>query len=422
MKRRDALKTGIYGAAFLGLTTEGSPVSLKPLPPGALFERDPEAYWERIRKEQFLLPSWRAFLNTGSLGIAPKPVVGAVVDYLNRSASLVGDEYPRWGYETLDETRAELAEFFGCEKDELALTHNATEAMNTIANGLDLQPGDEVVMTDQEHPGGSCCWLQKQSRFGIKVREVKLPIPPKSPEQVADLMVSAIGPRTKVISFSGITTTTGLILPIKLICEAARAKGVISVVDGAHVNGQIAVNLHSLGCDFYAGSPHKWMFTPAGCGMLYGRGDMLDRLWVNVATSNWDKKEMKAARFMMVGTNNLALFKGYTAGLRFLKEIGPERVYSRIHQLARNVVERAATLPNVEMLTPNDDRMFGGMVSFKFNGVDLSPVLDLCKQRRIWVILGERSRISTHIHTRPSDLDILFETIREGLKQKQVHV
>jgi selenocysteine lyase/cysteine desulfurase len=410
MKRRDALKTGIYGAAFLGLTTEGSPVSLKPLPPGALFERDPEAYWERIRKEQFLLPSWRAFLNTGSLGIAPKPVVGAVVDYLNRSASLVGDEYPRWGYETLDETRAELAEFFGCEKDELALTHNATEAMNTIANGLDLQPGDEVVMTDQEHPGGSCCWLQKQSRFGIKVKEV------------ADLMVSAIRPRTKVISFSGITTTTGLILPIKLICEAARAKGVISVVDGAHVNGQIAVNLHSLGCDFYAGSPHKWMFTPAGCGMLYGRGDMLDRLWVNVATSNWDKKEMKAARFMMVGTNNLALFKGYTAGLRFLKEIGPERVYSRIHQLARNVVERAATLPNVEMLTPNDDRMFGGMVSFKFNGVDLSPVLDLCKQRRIWVILGERSRISTHIHTRPSDLDILFETIREGLKQKQVHV
>ena len=145
-----------------------------PLPPPA----EEGDYWERVRSEQFLLPGWRAFLNNGSLGVAPRPVVHAIADYLNRSAALLMDDCPRWGYETLDDMRQELASFFGCDKDELALTHNATEAMNTIANGLDLKEGDEVVLTDQEHPSGLCPWLQKQARFGVRVREVKIPLPP----------------------------------------------------------------------------------------------------------------------------------------------------------------------------------------------------------------------------------------------------
>ena len=103
------------------------------------------------------------------------------------------------------------------------------------------------------------------------MRVVNIPVAPREPADITDRLISAIGPRTRVLSFSGITSPTGLILPAKQICAAAREKEVITVVDGAHMDGQIPVNLHDLGCDTFAGSPHKWMFAPAGCGLLYGR-------------------------------------------------------------------------------------------------------------------------------------------------------
>lgn len=414
MRRRHFLQSGSIATLF-GLPA--APAGKAPaLPPEQLFERDPEAWWKRVREEQFLLPAWRAFLNNGTLGVAPLPVVEAVSEYLRRAASLAEDGYPRWGYETLEEHRKELASFFGCKAEELALTHNATEAMNIVANGLDLEPGDEVLTTDQEHPGGFCCWLLKRARCGIAVRQVAVPLPPEGPEPLADLLIRSIGPRTRVLSFSGITTTTGLVFPVRQICEAARARGVITVVDGAHMNGQVPVNLHELGCDFFAASPHKWMFTPAGCGFLYAREEMLDRLWVNVATGQWDNKELKAARFMQVGTNNRAIFEGFLAGLRFLKRLGPERVYRRIHELARRAFEEARTLPGVEMLTADDDRLFAGMVAFRLPEPIWKRTQELCRKRRIWVFGGPHCRLSTHIHTRPSDLAAFFETVREAAK------
>lgn len=420
MNRREVLQQLPFAAAMFGLPAGAAASPEAPLPDDRLFARNPEKYWARIRKEQFLLPGWRAFLNNGSLGVAPKPVVKAVEDYLNRSAALLMDDYPRWGYETLDEYRAELADFCGCKKDELALIHNATEAMCTIAGGLDLRPGDEVIMTDQEHPGGSCCWHQKQARDGIRVREVKIPLPPKSPEQLTDLMISAIGPRTRVISFSGITTKTGLIFPVRQICDAARDKGVLSVVDGAHMNGQVPFSFSDLGCDYFAGSPHKWLFAPAGSGLLYIREELIDRHWPLVITAQWDNKDLKAARFMRVGTNNRAIFEGTMAGLRFARQLGAERIYARIHQLAKASFEMARARPYLEMLTPEDDRMYGGMVTMRFKAKDLAPLWKLCDQKRIWTTKGQPLRLSTHIHTRRSDLDLFFETADEVFGRRKI--
>ena len=417
MRRREALGAAPLAAAFFGLpATAARSGAAEARPSGSgRSAGDTEAFWNRLRREQFVL-RWRAYLNTGTLGIAPRPVLAAVGSYLERSAALDVEDYPRWGYERLEELRKELAEFAGCRPEELAITHNATEALNTIINGLDLKAGDEVILTNQEHPSGRCPWLQKQARFGIRVREVPIPLPPRGPEQIVDLLISAIGPRTRVLSFSGITSPTGLWLPIRAICDAARARGVLTLVDGAHMNGQVPFKISELGCDFFAGSPHKWMFAPAGCGVMWGREELLDRLWVNVATGGWDDRKLKAARFMMVGTNNRAILEGLLAGLRFLKTLGPERVYARIHQLARRVFEQARALPKVEMLTPDHDAMFGGLVSFRFHGRDVSPVVKLCRQRRLWVLGGgERFRVATHVHVRPADIDAFFATLREGL-------
>ena len=409
MRRREILA----GAALFGLPA-ATAADAGPLPDPALLERNPETYWNRIRDEQFLLPDWRAFMNNGSLGIAPRPVLKAVTDYLSQAAALLNDDYPRWGYETLDDERAELAGFAGCAKDELALTHNATEAMSVIANGIDLRAGDEVLITDQEHPSGREPWLLRQARYGIQVRVVNIPLPPKDSAQLADLLISAIGPRTRVLSFSGILTTTGLIMPVRAICDAARAKGVVSVVDGAHMNGQIPLRLTELGCDYFAGSPHKWLFAPAGCGLLYGRQEMLERLWPAVVTAGWSDQKLKAARFMRIGTNNRAIVEGLMAGLRFLKALGPERVYGRIHQLARMVFERARGQGDLELLTPDDDRLYGGLVTFRMKPELFQAFNALCAKKRIWIVASERMRVATHIHTRPRDIDLFFRTLNEA--------
>ncbi len=414
LSRREALQAVPWAAALFGVPASVAAESPPALPDDRFLERRPEKYWAKIRDEQFLLPGWRAFLNNGSLGVAPRPVLKAVIDYLERSAALLMDEYPRWGYEILEEYRAELASFTGCRTEELALTHNATEAMSIIAGGMSLKAGDEVVITDQEHPSGRCPWELRAARDGITVRKVNIPLPPESPEQLTDLIVSAIGPSTRVLSFSGITTTTGLVLPVRQICDAARAKGVTTVVDGAHMNGQIPFRISELGCDYFAGSPHKWLFAPAGCGLLYLREERLDRHFPLVATGAWDKLELKAARFMRVGTNNRAIFEGLMAGMRFAQRIGPERIYQRIHELARRTRERTRQLPYLELLTPDDERMYGAMVTFRLKLPDDKRLWQLCDERRIWTTKGNPLRISTHIHTRPSDLDLFFETLAKA--------
>ena len=178
----------------------------------------------------------------------------------------------------------------GCTRDEIALLRNATEANSYIANGLDMKPGDEVLMTDQEHPGGEQPWQLKAKRYGIVVKKVKLPEPVKDAPQVLNLFSDAIGPRTRVIFFSHITTVTGVVLPAKELCALARSKGILSAVDGAHVTGMMQLDLHDIGCDMYSSSPHKWLQAPKGSGFLYVRNDAMDYLWNTIATAGWDEK------------------------------------------------------------------------------------------------------------------------------------
>jgi selenocysteine lyase/cysteine desulfurase len=417
VRRREILTGGVAAAAFAAPAGAGEG-SIPPLPPRSLLASGAARFWARVRQEQFLLPDWRCFLNHGSLGVAPRRVVHAVSSYMERAAALLVDEYPRWGYETLDAERQEMADFLGCKKDELAFTHNATEAMSMIAAGLDLKAGDQVVITGEEHPSGRAPWHRRAQRDAITIREVGIPHPPRDAAQLAHLVLDAIGPRTRVLSFSAILCTTGVIMPVKEICDAARARGVITVVDGAHVNGQVPCNLSYLGCDYFAGSPHKWLFAPAGCGLLYIREENLGRLWPTITTGGWDGKELKAARFMQVGTNNRALVEGMMAGLRFHKELGPEVVYRRIHELAKLNYGMAKARPYLELLSPADDRLYGGLVTVGFRGADLAPLWKALAERKIWTMISERLRVSTHIHTRPEDLETFYGVLDEVFARK----
>jgi selenocysteine lyase/cysteine desulfurase len=422
MNRREAIRSLTYSAAIFGLPASVISAETTALPSVSLLDGDPEKYWNRLREEQFLMPGKRAFLNTGSVGVAAKPVVKVVCDYLEKSAGLHmqglhdGDAYPRWGYEALDSHRSELAQYVGCTRDELAITHNATEAMSIIAGGMPLEQGAEILITDQEHPSGREPWRVREAKGEVTVREVALPLPPESSEQLADIVVSAIGPKTRVLMFSGIMSPTGLLMPIREICDAARAKGVITVVDGAHMTGQVAYRIDQMGCDYFAGSPHKWLFAPVGSGLLYIHEDRLDTHYPVIATAGWDDLSLKAGRFMRFGTNNRGIIEGFMAGLHFAQAIGPERIFTRIHELAKDTYARARALPYTEMLSAEDDSMYGSLVTFRLQLPEqkLDRLWQLCDERLIWTTRNRQLRISTHIHTRRSDLDLFFETLAEA--------
>ena len=245
-------------------------------------------------RKQFLIPEDEIYLNNGTVGSSPAPVLRAVFDGYTSTEKLDEtdpEDYPIWGYGPWNEFRDPLAAFVGCTRDEIALLRNATEANSYIANGLDMKPGDEVLMTDQEHPGGEQPWQLKAKRYGIVVKKVTLPKPVQDAPQVLNLFSDAITPRTRVIFFSHITTVTGVVLPAKELCALARSKDILSAVDGAHVTGMMQLDLHDIGCDMYTSSPHKWLQAPKGSGFLYVRNDVMDFLWNTIATAGWDEKQ-----------------------------------------------------------------------------------------------------------------------------------
>ena len=185
------------------------------------------------------------------------------------------EEYPIWGYEPYVVYRDALAQFVGATRDQIALTRNATESNNFIANGLEMKPGDEVLMSDQEHPGGEEPWKMRAKRYGVVIKQFEIPKPPKNSAEILNRVNDAITPRTRIIFVSHITTVTGVILPVKEIAALARSKGIISAFDGAHVVGMMRLNLEDLGCDLYTSSPHKWLQAPKGTGFLYLRDEAI---------------------------------------------------------------------------------------------------------------------------------------------------
>jgi len=368
-----------------------------------------DAYWAEMRK-QFLIPEDEVYLNNGTVGSSPAPVLRAVFDGYTKTEEMDQtdpENYPIWGYEPYNAYRDPLSAFIGCTRDELALVRNATEANSYIANGIEMKPGDEVLMTDQEHPSGEQPWRLKAKRYGVVVKMITLPKPVKSPAEVLNLFNDAITARTRVIFFSHITTATGVVLPAKELSALGRSKGILVAVDGAHVPGMMPLNVHDIGCDMYSASPHKWLQAPKGSGFLYVRDEVIDQVWSTVTTAGWDDPKIRAERFQRIGSSNVPSLMGFRASISMANDIGMDRIEKRHRELADYMLAQM-TQRGAESWTSPDPRMRCAIVT-----VNLPPIQRMALENWMWktqkirIRGGEPSklRLSTPYYLQKKDID-----------------
>ena len=390
----------------------------------AMPEADDPQYWAKIR-DQFMLARDKVFFNPGTVGAMPRVVVDKMVEHVRYLAENVADWAYRddnkeefiSGYNNLMSIRTKVAALINGTAAEIAMTDNVTNSMSYISNGITLSPGDEVLTTDQEHPGGKGGWLVKEKRYGNPFKTVAIPKPAHSSSEVYDIIIKALTPRTRVLMISHMITGSGAILPVKEICAEARKRGIFTVLDGAQTIGQMKVDVKDIGCDAYLGCFHKWIGAPAGTGFMYVKADRMKEVWTTVASGRWDNHEDEGFRFTQRGTGNFPVLKGLEASLDFHNEIGPDKVYARIKFLGERLRTGLRKNKKVIIFSPVDETMCAGITVYNIQGMTGTQIQDTywAKARMRPRSQGDQFgvRHCTHIFNSPEEIDKAIAIVNE---------
>jgi cysteine desulfurase / selenocysteine lyase len=422
MNRRDFIKLSatvpVVGAASSSslIAAEAKQPILK-LPK---FENT-EAYWEKIRA-QFPITKELLYFNNGTMGPSPKYVTDIVTKQIEH-VDATGD----YGYD-VEGLRASIGKFINADKDDIALTHNVSEGISIIAGGLEMMPGDEVILTNQEHGGGAVPWLARAKRHGIVVKFFTLE---------KDFMLTFINlkklvtKRTRIVAIPHITCTTGHVLYIKQIAEFCHSNNIFLFVDGAHVPGMLRTDIKYLGCDAYASCGHKWMLGPKGTGFLYISKKMREVVapsWAGAeADKHWDYKGnlewLDTASKYDFGTQSSSLYTGLRAAIDWQEMIGVPNIDTRVQELSAYMREGLVKLMHgkFEFLTPPTSQ--SGITTIRLQNPDRYTDFANALQTRYKIrtrIVPEgdlkANRFSVHIYTSKKDIDIFLKGVADVLK------
>lgn len=370
--------------------------------------------WEQVRS-QFLIRPDLAYLNTGSLGASPLAALEAA-----RAAALRIEENPvAEGFGAVladaEKTRQQFADLLGCKLEEICVTGNTTDGMNLVAEGLNLQPGDHVLTSNHEHGGGRRCWEFLAQRRGVVIDVAEIGAPPASADEVVDRFAAAITPRTRVISVSHVTFSSGVQVPIARLSELAHQSGCLLCCDGAQSAGALPVDLKSLGCDTYATSGHKWLLGAKGTGLLYISERVKDR----IAPMRLD--DGYGVYTAIGGTTDMVGIIGLAAAIAWAGQVGHAAVFDRImrlrEQLHAALVAQSGVIINSP---PSGSSMASHLVCFTIKDHDkLGKLNEQFAKDKIVVKTvhhgGIDFRVGCHVYNRPEDIDRFAASLRAGL-------
>ncbi len=370
--------------------------------------------WLRVR-ELFPVSAWeKIHLNSGSAGVMPSPVQDYLVELIkqvNRKAPY--EVWNEWQVIKTDNI-LRLAELTHSKISELQIVRNSTEALNMIIYGLQLNKGDEVIIGQQDYPFVHNAWSNRATRDDIIIKEVDIDIP-ATDEDILEAYAELITDKTKVMHITHITHREGHIMPVKKLTQLAHDRGVQVLVDGAHVLGQIKVDLKDLNCDYFASSLHKWLNAPLGTGLLYVKEHKIKELY-NHPSSNLSATET-ISKYEHLGTRAWANEIGITAALDFQDALGIDIKVNRLQGLKEYWCNQVKDIDNVQLKTWIEPRYSAAVATFKLdnlsNGKTLKSLSDdfNIHAKSVGGKGGGGIRVSPNIFTTEKELDQLVSAI-----------
>lgn len=371
-----------------------------------------EDFWFDIQ-QAFSVTRGIINLNNGGVSPSPRIVTEAFVRYTWEQEDATA--YTMWQIlEPQSETiRAGLAELFGCDKEEIAITRNASESLEILQMGMDFKSGDEILTTTQDYGRMLTTFRQREQREGLVLKLVKIPIPPKNLDEIVDSFEKGITPRTKVILISHMINITGQITPVKAVCDLARSKGIEVIVDGAHSFAHFDFLQKDLNCDYFGTSLHKWLFAPKGTGLLYVKRDKIEKIWPLMSADKSQKNDIR--KFEEIGTHSAAMRLAIGEAILFHRGIGPKRKEERLRYLSRYWMDKLKDVPRVRFNTSFDPAQMCGIANVEIEGMEPGPIASYLMDRHkiftVSIVHPEFKglRITPNVYTTLAELDRFCE-------------
>src|SRR5512136_2286321 len=384
-----------------------------------------EFYWREIQLA-FKLDRELINLNNGFTCPMPRVSLDSTFRYMEM-INMLPVHYQGMVAGNSETLRRRMANEFGCDREEMALTRGASESLQIVQNGLDLRAGDEVITTEQDYQRMLTTWDQRMRREGIKETRLEFPVP-ATQDFLYTMYEKAITPRTKVFHFTHITNLTAQLFPVKRLSRLARSKGIVTIVDGAHALGQFPFKLRDLECDAYGVSLHKWLLAPIGNGCLYVRREMIPRFWPLQAAPEQQDDDIR--KFESIGTHPWAIRAALGESLAFHQAIGADRKAARLRYLTLRWANALKANPRIKVLSElSDPPQCWGVAAVYIEGIDVRQLARFMFDKyRIVVVplVGgappnsvfdyQALRVSPNVYTTLEEIDTFVEAMEDAAK------
>lgn len=376
-----------------------------------------EAYWSLV-KRQFPLDENLIYLNAANVCPASRPVLDRHAEYMRDFQSNPSFQN-RAKYEAMRERlRDKVAGMLRVASDEIAITRNTSEGTNIVVKGVDLKPGDEVLITDHNHPSNNDSWKVRAQRDGFVVKSLPVRVPAASRDELISQVEKTVTPQTKVIAITHVTSTTGILYPAREIAEIARRRGIWMHLDGAQTFGALDVNLKEIGCDSYSTSAHKWLMGPLEAGVLFVRSDKIPEIWPSIVTAGWTDHLKGARKLEVYGQRDDPRIVALESAVDFALLIGTRAIESRMRFLATSMKEQLSQVGGVTLKTNIQPELSGGVVKCDISRVPTKQAYDaLWNEHRIAIAMtpsgdSQGLRFSPHIYNSREEIDRVVAAVR----------